>query len=75
MQTGQILSKDSLWAKVAFNIKFENFKKLEKLKEKLLVSKIEDNKSLLKVKVILMNENVLNTLKENLEFLEDLTIC
>ena len=62
MQTGQILSKDNLWAKVTFNIKFENFKKLEKLKEKLLVSKIEDNKSLLKVKVILMNEAVVSAL-------------
>ena len=75
MQTEQILSKENLWAKVTFTIKTENFKKLEKLKDKMLVSRIEDNKEIFKVKVILMNEEVVDCLKENKEYLEDLTIC
>ena len=75
MQTEQILSKENLWAKIYFTIKTENFKKLEKLKDKMLVSRIEDNKEIFKVKVILMNEEVVDCLKENKEYLEDLTIC
>ena len=75
MQTEQILSKENLWAKVTFTIKTENFKKLEKLKDKMLVSRVEDNKEIFKVKVILMNEEAVDCLKENKEYLEDLTIC